>query len=92
VGVIDEQAVLARTAYPEYADAVHEVAAATDTPLCDVYSHWREYVQDSTNSHLMLMHDSIHPGAQGHAFMAAQIYQYLKIMPSAEELERSPND
>jgi len=89
---IHEQAVLARTAYPEYAAAVQEVAAATDTPLCDIYSHWREYVQGSTNSHLMLMNDSIHPGAQGHAFIAGQIYHYLNIMPCAEELERSPHD
>ncbi|WP_214628101.1 SGNH/GDSL hydrolase family protein [Paenibacillus agaridevorans] len=82
---IHEQAVQARTAYPEYAAAVREVAAATDTPLCDIYSHWREYVQESTNSHLMLMNDSIHPGAQGHVFIAGQIYHYLNIMPSEEE-------
>ena len=83
---IHEQAVLSRIAYPKYAAGVQEVAAATGTPLCDIYSHWCEQVQESTNCHLMLMHDSIHPGARGHAFIAEQIYRYLNILPSAEEL------
>jgi len=86
---IHEEAAITRAAYPAYVAAIREVAASTTTPLCDIYTHWIEHTQGLTNNHLMLMHDSIHPGARGHAFIAAQIYRYLDILPNASELQHS---
>jgi len=84
---VREQSVLLRTAYPSYAAAIQEIAVRSNIPLCNIYERWGEYVQGQTNNHLMLMHDSIHPGARGHAFIAAQLYHYLGILPSDGEIQ-----
>lgn len=82
---IQEQSVLLRTSYPSYAAAIEEVALQAKIPFCNIYERWGQYVQGQTNNHLMLMHDSIHPGARGHAFIAAQLYHYLGILPRDDE-------
>lgn len=74
-----EGAVTSRAEYPAYVEGIREVASRLQIPLCDIYRNWEEYVGGRTNDHLMLMHDSIHPGELGHNFMANAIYQYLGI-------------
>lgn len=76
---INEEAVNSRTSYPAFAAAIREVASAAGVPLCDIYHKWDQHIQGNTNAHLMLMHDSIHPGELGHAFMAAELFEYLNI-------------
>ncbi len=76
---IIESSVTARVSYPDYIIAIREVAEATQTPLCDIYQKWGEYIKGDSNNHLMLMDDSIHPNERGHIFMANAIYDYLGL-------------
>ncbi|MFD0713539.1 SGNH/GDSL hydrolase family protein [Paenibacillus sp. GCM10027626] len=76
---IREEAVETRRLYPRYADAVREAASACSVPLCDVYRRWEEATGGQTNAHLMLMHDSIHPGEQGHVLIYEALCGTLNI-------------
>jgi acyl-CoA thioesterase-1 len=82
---VNEGAVNSRKSYPAFVKALREVASATRTPLCDICQKWEEYVGGSTNDHLILMNDSIHPGVQGHALMSSVLFEYLGISPSEAE-------
>ena len=74
-----EPSVVIRATYPEYIAALREVAETTQTPLCDLYQRWGEYVGGNTNTHIMLMNDSIHPNDRGHALMTKVLFNYLEI-------------
>lgn len=77
-----ESGVTRRKNYPDFVVAIREVAAATGTPLCDIYAAWDKAVGENTNGHLMLMDDSIHPGIRGHELMASALFDYLGITPA----------
>lgn len=79
---IKENAVAVRSRYPDYVKVIRETAAATATPLCDIYAAWEACVNGSTNHHLMLMDDSVHPGERGHELMASVLFDYLGIAPA----------
>ncbi|MFD0961095.1 SGNH/GDSL hydrolase family protein [Paenibacillus chungangensis] len=74
-----EGAVTLRKDYPAYTAVIREVAADTGTPLCDLCAEWAAHVNGNTNTHLMLMNDSIHPNEHGHKLMASALYKYLGI-------------
>lgn len=76
---VNEASVNSRSSYPAYTAAIREVASATGAPLCDIYQKWDEHIKGNTNAHLMLMHDSIHPGVSGHALMTSALFEYLNI-------------
>ena len=72
-------AIAARTAYPSYTAAMKAVALERDAPLCDMYAKWTEYLHGDMNSHLMLMHDSIHPNEEGHNLFAKWLAEFLQL-------------
>lgn len=76
-----ESAVTIRKNYPEFVHVIREVAAATGTPLCDIYAVWDNAFAGKTNDYLMRMDDSIHPNARGHELMASVLFDYLGIAP-----------
>lgn len=78
---VREGAVTVRGRYPDYVSVIRNTAAATGTPLCDICAAWEAHVNGSTNNHLMLMDDSIHPGERGHELMASVLFDYVGISP-----------
>jgi len=60
--------VLARPAYPQYVQAVRDVAAAERVFVVDTYAQW--LVEDGGVVPTSWLADPIHPGPQGHVEMA----------------------
>ena len=76
---IIESALIARTSYPSYIAAIREVAEDGKISLCDIYREWEKHCKENTNTHLMLMDDSIHPNPRGHTLMAKVLFNYLGL-------------
>jgi lysophospholipase L1-like esterase len=68
-----------RLCYPHYVDAIREIAASEQIPLCDVYQAWEELALKESDNQWSTMNDSIHPNEYGHDFIAQVLFRFLGI-------------
>jgi lysophospholipase L1-like esterase len=68
-----------RTLAP-YMDAVRELGAKLDVPVCDQHAVWQRYEQSHSNA-FALLSDPIHPNAWGHRLMADVLLRWLGYGP-----------
>ncbi len=66
-----------RGSYPLYVDAIREIAASREIPLCDVHLAWEAHLSEFPHDRWVWMNDEIHPNEHGHRFMARVLLDYL---------------
>jgi lysophospholipase L1-like esterase len=77
--LIDYANAASRSALPQFADAVRELAANEDALLCDHYAAWEAYVAGERNQLFYLLDDPFHPNAHGHTLMAQTLLAALQL-------------
>jgi cyclically-permuted mutarotase family protein len=70
----------------QYAGAMRTVAAELDVPLIDIYEHFEQHGDGTPQARHTLLLDGVHPNDKGHAIVAKQIAELIRLLVASGKM------
>lgn len=71
----------------QYAAGMRRVASKLDVPLIDIYKRFEQYGDGTPQSRDALLLDGVHPNGKGHAIVAEQIAELIRLLVALGKLD-----